>query len=52
MIAVDINGQLVSAPIVLPGQTCFVSLQGELNFNGFSSEAQAPSIAAALTHDS
>jgi hypothetical protein len=50
--SVDSNGQLASAPIVLPGQTAVVSFQGELNICGFPSETQATSIATALNHHS
>jgi preprotein translocase subunit SecD len=48
MIGVDVNGQVISAPITQPTATSFTSFNGQVQISGSFTEHQANAIAAAL----
>jgi preprotein translocase subunit SecD len=48
MIGIDLNGQVISAPIMQPTQSSFTPFDGRLQISGGFSEAHAKAIAAEL----
>ncbi len=48
IIAIDLDGQVISAPITLPGQASFSSFQGTVQISGSFTETQAKNLAADL----
>jgi preprotein translocase subunit SecD len=49
LLAVDVGGVVVSAPIIEPAQTTFSSFRGQGQVTGKLSQAEAMKIAAALS---
>jgi preprotein translocase subunit SecD len=49
IIGVDLNGQVLSAPIVQPTQSSFASFNGQLEISGFT-QAQATTVANEIAH--
>jgi hypothetical protein len=50
MVGVDLNGQILSAPIVQPTQSSFASFDGQLEISGGFTQAQATTVANEIAH--
>jgi preprotein translocase subunit SecD len=50
VIGVDLNGQILSAPITEPDQSSFASFNGQLEISGGFTQAQATTVANEITH--
>jgi hypothetical protein len=48
VLAIDLNGQVVAAPLIQPAQKAFTSFDGKMVLSGFASKAVAEDVAAAL----
>lgn len=48
MLGVDLDGQIVTAPIIEPSQSSYTSFNGQLELNGDFSKATAEAVAATL----
>jgi hypothetical protein len=48
VLGVDLNGQIVTAPLIEPAQTAYTSFNGKMELSGFGSKAAAQAVAAAL----
>jgi preprotein translocase subunit SecD len=49
-IAVDLDGQVLSAPLTLPGQSSFTSFQGKVQISGNFTQSSAQNLALALNY--
>jgi hypothetical protein len=47
-IAVDLNGSVVTAPLIEPAQAAYTSFDSQIEMSGFQSEGAAAAVAAAL----
>jgi preprotein translocase subunit SecD len=47
-LAIDLNGSVVSAPLIEPGQASYTSFDRQIVMSGFQSKASAAAVAAAL----
>jgi preprotein translocase subunit SecD len=50
IVGVDLNGQILSAPIVQPTQSSFTPLNGQLEISGGFTQAQATTVANEIAH--